>query len=523
MAKSSLEDRVSQVLPELAEDMRKQFIHELKNFRELEDFFKSTVYDHLAKKEAKKLKEVVEEFLMKRTTEEAEKLRHVRGVVEAIRCTEETAKWICENLLQYYNLNDFLKQPELDQSRKQLRLLKSHVESIMKFGMNSSEDQIEQKLRNKFGLSFDIYREIVMTWKEGQTLEQLFESEVCEDITRKQGKDITALLEKEVPRNSEEENELQTIEKQVTEIVTEIDCSEEIARWVCENFHHFPIIEDLLDQPDLENLKNKQLKFLKNKLKSFNNFSSNSFRLEEETRIENQLNKEFGLDLVLCCQIARKWRKGDMLEEIFDNDALEDVTRKQQKAIADILREKTPRQKVTSSEEGKLWHELSKTTMKENMGTQFKKHTPLLQCSSGEKMILDGSKTDTSLMTMPTGKNFPAFVLEKTHPYTRDTTVERIHIKEALSHVSESLVFTEISGSSKICSEICEETVIKEELEPKSSTASVLYEEKVKRGEQVLSEQNVDCLNTGGNQVTAENVVTEFPSEERKNLFATKC
>ena len=520
MAELCLEDRVSQVLPGLPEDIRKQFIHELKNFRELEDFFKSTVYDHLAKKEAKKLKEVVEEFLMKRTTEEAKKLRHVRGVVEAIRCTDETAEWICENLSHYYKLDDFLKQPELDQlSRKQLRLLKSHVESIMKFGMNSLEDQIEQKLRNKFGLSFDICREIVMTWKEGQSLEQLFESEVCEDITRKQGKDITDLLEKEVPRNSEEENELQTIEKQVTEIVTAIECSEEIARWVCENFHHFPIIEDLLDQPQLENLKNKQLKLLKNKLKSFNNFSSNSFRLEEETRIENQLNKEFGLDLVLCCQIVRKWRKGDTLEEIFDSDALEDVTRKQQKAIADILREKTPRQKVTSSEEGKFRHELSKTTVKENMGTQFKKHNPLLQCSSGEKMILDGSKTDTSSMTMPTGKNFPAFVLEKTDPYTQDITMERSHNKEALSDVRESLVFTEITRSSMICSEVCEETVIKEELEPKSSNDSFLYEENVKRGEQVLSEQNVDCLNTGRNQVTAENVVTEFPSEEIKKTL----
>ena len=358
IAKLSLDAAVSQAIPELSEVSRKNLVKEIRGFCSLEDFFTSSVYDQLTKKDVEKLKEVVEEYLRERPTEEIEKFKRVQDLVKAIGCIEEIAEWICDNQTRFPNVDELLKQPELDNlSSKHIRLIKEHFGSHTQIGKDLWEFQIEKKLNERFGLSFDICREIVMTWREGQNLQELFESEVCEDITRKQGKAIAVFLAEEMPITQESDtkqtNEPQELPSQEQEIVTAIGCSKEIARWICENWSRFSSLDNFADQPELENLKNKQLKLLKEKLNSFQCDQATASKTNSSFALQKKIGKELALNFDVSCEIVSDWKAGKEIAEILDSEELENITIKQQKLLSKILMEELPRQNEVSSYKAK--------------------------------------------------------------------------------------------------------------------------------------------------------------------------
>ena len=121
------------------------------------------------------------------------------------------------------------------------------------------------------------------------------------------------------------------------EIIEAVGCSETTSRWICENCSFYSSMDTFLDQPELECLTNKQLKALKEKLRT--SFAVNSSKISSKsTSVEERIKSELGLDIKLCKTIVEKWKETNCdLEELFESEVFEDVTKRQQKAIAAIL------------------------------------------------------------------------------------------------------------------------------------------------------------------------------------------
>ena len=116
-----------------------------------------------------------------------------------------------------------------------------------------------------------------------------------------------------------------------------VGCSEKTSKWICENHSSYSSIDTFLDQPELEVLTNKQLKALKSKLQA--SFTAKHSTIGSKiSSVEERIKSDLGLDIQLCQEIVEKWKESDYcLDNLFESEIFEDITKRQQKAIAVIL------------------------------------------------------------------------------------------------------------------------------------------------------------------------------------------
>ena len=167
-------------------------------------------------------------------------------------------------------------------------------------------------------------------WRDFET------NDISDDMTLKQLK----LLRPISDDYFEAKKRLQDANKDngtIRSLVETVACSEETAKWIFTNYHSFPSIDTLLDQPELEHLTNKQVKELKKRLKAL--YADEFEDQTEISSLEMEISSKLALDFEFCKEIVKKWRETENVEKIFENEFCEDITMKQQKAIATILTE----------------------------------------------------------------------------------------------------------------------------------------------------------------------------------------
>ena len=163
--------------------------------------------------------------------------------------------------------------------------------------------------------------------------------QVCENMTLKELKMLKPIIEDYFEKKKLCVGDCETMV--ISGLIEAVGCTEKTARWIYDNASAFPTIEILFDQPELEDLTNKQVKLLRQNFDKL--FGKNSASHVSAASLELQISSELNLGFQFCQQIVKMWREKENLDEIFGNELCDDITLKQQKAIAAILNEQNSR------------------------------------------------------------------------------------------------------------------------------------------------------------------------------------
>ena len=189
----------------------------------MNEFESSPMGEQMTLKEMKVLSPIIEKYFEGKVSEKHD-WTAASEIAQVVGCTEVTAKWIADNFTRFSSLDAFLDQPELeDLTKKQMNLLKMQLQKgIGSSAKPSTIPSVEERISSELGLNINMCRDIVEKWKQLDTLEELFENEVCEDVSRKQQKAIAVILTEEKTQKHFEGKE----DKELTEFLSFIQSAD---------------------------------------------------------------------------------------------------------------------------------------------------------------------------------------------------------------------------------------------------------------------------------------------------------
>ena len=199
-----------------------------------------------------------------------------------------------------------------------------------------SEDELFQELTRKIAKTLPNLDEIDKKWildnfKSFESANQMLQCDECCFLSRKQMKVLEPILEDVIQKHE--------MQRKMHFLSTEVNCDYSTARWVCENFHDFAEIGEFLERSELDDLTRKQIEALK-KVLNQSEFKKTADVMNEKaemTFLRDRIHEKVRLEKDVCQWIAEFWIQVGSLQELFNNKKLDEITRKQQKDLKQLL------------------------------------------------------------------------------------------------------------------------------------------------------------------------------------------
>ena len=213
-----------------------------------------------------------------------------------------------------------------------------------------SEDEFFQELSRKIAETLPNLDEIHKKWildnfKSFKSANQMLQCDECNFLSRKQMKVLEPILEDVIQKHE--------MQRRMHILSTEVNCDQSTARWVCENFHELAEVGEFLERSELDDLTRKQIEALKKVLNQseFKKTADVMDENEEMTFLRNRIHEKVGLQKDVCQWIAEFWIQVGSLDELLNNKKLDEITRKQQKDLKQLLQNEFIPEPATNLEE----------------------------------------------------------------------------------------------------------------------------------------------------------------------------
>ena len=189
--------KFQRLLSDLGEFEKQWIMENFKLFENAREMLKSEECKNLTRFQCKKLEPVLNDVI-------AEKKKQSRSILlsEEVQCDQKLVEWICDYYESFSSEENLVDSEELDGlTRRQLETLEKVLKSKefktphKCFGKGQLLIELRHQIHKETGLEKQLCHWVANSWLEGDNLEKIIENDKLENITRKQQKEMIAILE----------------------------------------------------------------------------------------------------------------------------------------------------------------------------------------------------------------------------------------------------------------------------------------------------------------------------------------